>query len=551
MRIGKKIRWWGVLVVALALLGAAAPADRYFEIAKNLDIFAAFYRSVNESYVDEVNPNTLMRHGIDNMLNQLDPYTNFISEDQVEDFRTQNTGQYGGIGANTRMIGNRRVITMVYEQYPAFKGGLKIGDEVIAIDGKEIGNLEPEEASRLMSGQVGTPVKLRVKRTNQPAPIELEFKRDKIKINNVPYFGMLENDIGYIQLTDFTQEAGKEVKNAVVDLRERGARSFILDLRGNPGGLLFEAVNICNIFIPKGKEVVTTRGKTKDSFIRYETLNAPVDLEIPLIVMINRNSASASEIVAGTLQDYDRAVILGERSFGKGLVQLGRPLTYKSQVKITTAKYYTPTGRCIQVLDYTHRREDGSVAMVPDSLKKEFKTSRGRLVYDGGGIDPDVKLPVEEMAPVAAALVREGLLFDYATHYFYKHPGIAEPRQFSLTESDYQDFVSWMKGKKYQYHTDTERELARLERDAQRDRQTDELKPFISALEKTLAEKRTHDLMTFRDQIKDLLEQEIAGRYFLERGNVEASLKNDTELDEAVALLRKPAEMKKILRWPD
>ncbi|MFN5170376.1 MAG: S41 family peptidase [Cyclobacteriaceae bacterium] len=546
----KKIRWWGAIVLALTLVAAALPADRYFEIAKNLDIFASFYRAVNEAYVDEVNPNTLMRDGIDHMLNQLDPYTNFISEDQVEDFRTQNTGQYGGIGANTRMIGNRRVITMVYEQYPAFKGGLKIGDEVLAIDGKEIANLAPDEASRLMSGQVGTPVKLRVKRLNQTGPIDLEFKRDKIKINNVPYFGLVENDIGYIQLTDFTQEAGKEVKNAVVDLREKGARSFILDLRGNPGGLLFEAVNICNIFLSKGKEVVTTRGKTKDSFIRYETLNAPVDLDVPVIVLINRNSASASEIVAGTLQDYDRAVIMGERSFGKGLVQLSRPLTYKSQVKITTAKYYTPTGRCIQVLDYAHRRDDGSVAVVPDSLKKEFKTSRGRSVYDGGGIDPDVKLTVEEMAPVAAALVREGLLFDYATYYFYSHANIAEPRQFSLSDTEYQDFVNWMKGKRYQYETDTEQELARLKREAQRDRQAEELNPLIADLEKRLRDKRASDLTTFRDQIKDLLEQEIAGRYFLEKGNVAASLKNDDELTRAIELLRQPNEIKKILRWP-
>ena len=367
----KKLVGVCVIIVAVISLSFTPPAERYFEIAKNLEIFASVFKEVNNLYVDEINPNKTIRVGIDAMLGSLDPYTNFISEDQVEDFRTQNTGQYGGIGAVTRTIGNRTVITMVYEEYPAFKNGLKIGDEVLKMDGVDLSKLSLEEANQLMRGQVGTPVKLTVKRTGKNDPIDIEFKREKIKISNVPYFGMIAPDMGYVQLTEFTVDAGKEVKNAVVSLKEKGAKHIILDLRGNPGGLLHEAVNICNIFIPKGKKVVDTKGKVSENNITYQTLNNPVDLEIPVIVLINRGSASASEIVAGTLQDYDRAVVLGEKSYGKGLVQIPRPLSYNSQVKITTAKYYTPTGRCIQVLDYSHRREDGSAGSIPDSVKKE------------------------------------------------------------------------------------------------------------------------------------------------------------------------------------
>ena len=411
----KRVIVLSVILIGMVTFSFTPPAERYFEIAKNLEIFASVFKEVNNLYVDEINPNKTIRVGIDAMLGSLDPYTNFISEDQVEDFRTQNTGQYGGIGAVTRTIGNRTVITMVYEEYPAFKNGLKIGDEVLKMDGVDLSKLSLEEANQLMRGQVGTPVKLTVKRTGKNDPIDIEFKREKIKISNVPYFGMIAPDMGYVQLTEFTVDAGKEVKNAVVSLKEKGAKHIILDLRGNPGGLLHEAVNICNIFIPKGKKVVDTKGKVSENNITYQTLNNPVDLEIPVIVLINRGSASASEIVAGTLQDYDRAVVLGEKSYGKGLVQIPRPLSYNSQVKITTAKYYTPTGRCIQVLDYSHRREDGSAGSIPDSVKKEFSTTHGRKVFDGGGIDPDVKVESPQPAMVTQVLFHEGLIFDFAT----------------------------------------------------------------------------------------------------------------------------------------
>lgn len=536
-----------VILIGMVGFSFTPPAERYFEIAKNLEIFASVFKEVNNLYVDEINPNKTIRVGIDAMLGSLDPYTNFISEDQVEDFRTQNTGQYGGIGAVTRTIGNRTVVTMVYEEYPAFKNGLKIGDEVIKMDGVDLSKLSLDEANQLMRGQVGTPVKLTVKRIGKTEPINIEFKREKIKISNVPYFGMIAPDMGYVQLTEFTVDAGKEVKNAMVALKEKGAKHIILDLRGNPGGLLHEAVNICNIFIPKGKKVVDTKGKVPENNITYQTLNNPVDLEIPVIVLINRGSASASEIVAGTLQDYDRAVVLGEKSYGKGLVQIPRPLSYNSQVKITTAKYYTPTGRCIQVLDYAHRREDGSAGSIPDSVKKEFSTTHGRKVFDGGGIDPDVKIESPEPAMVTQILFHDGLIFDFATQYAYSHATIPEAKSFSLTDQEYQEFVTWSKTKKVTYQTSLETELNDLILHAKRERSYDDIKPQLDLIQARIADGRKNDLMNFKDQIKPLLEEEIASRYYFEKGTVEARFKNDNEVKKAMDVLRNQSEYKKIL----
>lgn len=524
------------------------PAERYFEIARSLDIFASLFKEVNMWYVDEINPNKTMRTGIDAMLSSLDPYTNFISEDEVEDFRTLNTGQYGGIGAVTRRIDKRTVVTMVYENYPAYKNGLRIGDEVIKMDGIELSRLTVEEANHLMRGQVGTMVKLTVTRMGQKTPIDIEFKREKIKISNVPYFGMLSADVGYIQLTEFTPDAGKEVKVALLALKEKGATQIVLDLRGNPGGLLHEAVNICNLFIPKGKKVVDTKGKLEDSNITYETLNAPVDLDIPVAVIINRGSASASEIVAGTLQDYDRAVIVGERSYGKGLVQVPRQLSYNSQVKITTAKYYTPTGRCIQVLDYTHRREDGSVGSIPDSVKKEFKTSRGRTVYDGGGIEPDIAIEAIEPATITQVVYLQGFIFDYATGYAFNHPTLADPKNFALTDIEYGEFMTWMKSKVYQVDSPADAELTQLIDEAKKEKYYEELKPQLEQIRQKLADTHKNELAFHKEQIKLWLEREIASRYYFEKGAVEVGFKSDNELKAAVAILNNQKEYKQILR---
>src|SRR6478609_986425 len=543
----KRIAVFLILIAGLAGLAFTPPAERYFEIAKNLDIFASLYKEVNGLYVDEVNPNKLIRTGIDAMLNSLDPYTNYVPEDEVEDFRAQNTGQYGGIGAGIREFGKHTLVSMVYDGYPAARGGLKIGDEITKMDEVDLSKISVDEANRLMRGQVGTTVSITVKRQGVDQPMKYTFKREKIKISNVPYVSMITPDVGYFQLTEFTQEAGKEVKNAVETLKQQGAKSIILDLRDNPGGLLVEAVNICNVFIPKGKLVVSMRGKLEESNSTYETLNNPVDVDMPVAVLINRGSASASEIVSGTLQDYDRAVIIGEKSYGKGLVQVSRPLSYNSQVKITTAKYYTPTGRCIQVLDYTHRREDGSVASVPDSIKKSFKTTRGRTVYDGGGIDPDVYLKGSEPSAITHTLYANGYLFDYATIYTAQHPTIPSATDFSLTDQEYQEFVNWMKNKPYNYRTELEKQLALFTNEAKKERYYTDLKVQLDQITSKLTDTRKNDLITFKDQIKLLLEEDIASRYYLEKGAVEVAFKYDQDVKKSIELLNNSTQYKKIL----
>jgi carboxyl-terminal processing protease len=547
MKLKKRV-WAGLaLVVVLVASSFTPPAERYFEIAKNLDIFASVFKEVNALYVDEINPNKLVRTGIDAMLASLDPYTNYIPEDEVEDFRTVNTGQYGGIGAMTREIGNRTVVTTIYEDYPAAKNGLKIGDEILKMNEVSLDKLTMEEANHLMRGQVGTDVTLTIRRPGVSDPIQLKFKRDRIKLSNVPYFGMVSPTVGFVQLQDFTPDAGKEVRNAVVALKEKGAKAIILDLRGNPGGLLFEAVKVCNIFIPKGKKVVSTIGKVEDHNITYETLDPPTDTEIPVAVLINRGSASASEIVAGTLQDYDRAIVIGEKSFGKGLVQLSRPLSYNSQVKITTAKYYTPTGRCIQVLDYSHRRSDGSVISVPDSVKKAFKTSRGRKVFDGGGIDPDIVTTSADLAAISQTFFNNGYIFDYATEYYLKHPAIPPANEFQLSDAEYGEFMAWMKTKTYNYRSTVEVELAELTAEAKRQRTYEELKPQLDQLKAKLDDSRRNDLQTFKDQLKGMLEQDIAARYYLEKGATEVAFKKDEDIRKSIEVLNDPVSYGKIL----
>ena len=343
--------------------------ERYFEIAKNLDIFATLFKEVNTYYVDEINPNTFMRSGIEAMLRTLDPYTNYIAEDDIEDYRTMTTGQYGGIGALIGKRNKKNTVIMPYIGFPAHKAGLQIGDELILVDEIEVQEKTTSEISKLLKGQANTSLKLTIKRYGVDDQLELNLTREKITIDNVPYYGMVSEDVGYIKLSDFTTNAGKEVKNALLELKNEGATSIILDLRDNPGGLLNEAVNVSNVFIPKGSEVVSTRGKVRDWNKIYKALNIPVDTEIPVVVITNSRSASAAEIVAGVIQDYDRGVLVGQKTFGKGLVQATRPLTYNAQLKVTTAKYYTPSGRCIQAIDYSNRNEDGSVGKIPDSLK--------------------------------------------------------------------------------------------------------------------------------------------------------------------------------------
>jgi len=536
-----------VLVIIAGFFSFTERGDRYFEIAKNLDIFATLFKEVNAFYVDEVNPNTLMKTGIDAMLESLDPYTNYIPEDDIENFRTLSTGQYGGIGAQTRRINGKVYVRMIFEGTPAHHGGLKIGDEVVAIAAIPIKGLSRGEVSKLMKGQINTPISLTVNRYNKSDDITLQFNREKITIKSVPYFGMVDSEIGYLKLTEFTMHAGREVKNAVEELKEQGAKKIILDLRDNPGGLLIEAVNIVNVFIPKGEEIVYTKGKINANNSSYKTLNNTVDANIPLIVLINSGSASASEIVSGAVQDLDRGVLVGERSYGKGLVQTTRPLSYNSQLKVTTAKYYIPSGRSIQVIDYSHRKSDGSVGKIPESLKSAFKTRNGRVVYDGGGIAVDIEVKNTSLPPIAISLLFGGLLFDYVTEYYYNHDEIAPASEFELSDKEYNEFINWLKDKNYNYTTKVEKKADELTASAKQEKYYNEIKDDLIKLKENILKNKDTDLYLQKDILKYLLEEEIVSRYYLEKGEIEVSFAKDEVLIKAINVFKNPNRYHQIL----
>lgn len=549
IKIGKKkIIIPGMLGAGMiVLLAAALPGDRYFEIQKNLDIFATLYKEVNTYYVDDVNPNKVMRQGIEAMLGSLDPYTNYIPEDDIEDYRTMTTNEYGGIGALVGERDGKSLVIMPYEGFPAHKNGIVIGDEILKIGGNSVAGKSTSEISRLLKGQANTKVNLTIKRYGSNKIFDLELKREKITIDNVPYYGMVTEDIGYLKLQDFTTEAGKEVGHAVVDLKSKGAKKIILDLRDNPGGLLSEAVNVSNVFIPKGSEVVTTKGKVTDWNKSYKALNNPVDTNIPLVVITSSRSASASEIVAGVIQDYDRGVLVGQKSFGKGLVQATRPLSYNSQLKVTTAKYYTPSGRCIQAIDYTNRNADGSVGKIPDSLKVAFKTKNGRTVYDGGGIDPDIPVVRNYLAPITLGLVNKSLLFEYANYYHFNNNEIVPAKDFSMTDAEYNDFVKWLDTKEYDYTTRVESTLKDLKKAAEKEKYYAVIEQQLNALKSKIMHNKESDLIKFKEQIKFMLEEEIVSRYFLRRGIVEASFDYDPDILASVDILNNQEAYSKIV----
>ncbi|PIQ48777.1 MAG: peptidase S41 [Cytophagales bacterium CG12_big_fil_rev_8_21_14_0_65_40_12] len=536
-----------VLLSGFALWSFTAPQnDKYFEILKNLDIFATMYKEVNANYVDDINPNTFMRVGIDEMLNRLDPYTNFYSEDQIEDARTENTGEYGGIGAQVALIDNKVMILMPDKGFSAAKAGLKRGDEIISIDGIDVkGNFE--RASEYIKGQASKKVKLKVNRQNV-GTLDISVDLEKIDLPNVPYFGMVTADIGIIKQTGFTNDASKEVKSALRELKKQGANKVILDLRGNPGGLLNEAVNISNIFIPKGELVVTTKGKLEETNATYKTLNSSTDEEIPLVVLTSSNSASASEIVAGVIQDYDRGVIVGQKSFGKGLVQRTLPLSYNSQMKVTIAKYYTPSGRCIQALDYGNRNEDGSVGKVPDSLKTLFKTRGGRPVYDGGGVDPDLLVDAKKLAPVTIGMLRESLLLKFGNQYETQIDSIADIKDFQITDKIFNDFKAWALTQDFDYASPLEKEVERLKEVAQSNDALGKIQSQISQIEKALGHDKAADIEANKLQLKQLLKEEFVSRFYLEEGRLEASFENDQDLKQAIQVLNDSAKYAKIIK---
>ena len=534
----RKIKYTSIVLAILAVTIAAHPnKDKYFEIVKNMDIFATLYKEVNAYYVDELNPSTVMRTGIEAMLASLDPYTNYIPEDDIENYRTAATGEYAGIGAMVDIKDGISTVLLPYEGFAADRAGLKIGDQIIRINGIDIKGKSTADTKKLLNGQSRSEITLKVKRYGIDKMFDVELTREKITVKNVPFHGMVDGSIGYMRLADFTTKAGNEVRSALLDLKELGAEKIILDLRGNPGGLLNEAVNICNVFIPQNKEVVTTRGKMEEWTQLYSTLNVATDTEIPLAVLISNGSASASEIVSGVMQDYDRGILIGRKSYGKGLVQQTRPLAYNSQLKVTTAKYYIPSGRCIQALDYSHRNPDGSVGKVPDSLKSEFLTSKGRLVFDGGGVNPDILVERTEYAPITLGLLENDLIFHYATDYHFKQDTIDAPKTFRLSNSEYQAFESWVNGKEFSYQTELEDQLTLFKKVAKSDAHFQDINPAITSLESKIAETKEKDLTTYQEEIKILLEREIASRYYLERGMIESTFEKDRDILMAVEVL--------------
>jgi carboxyl-terminal processing protease len=546
----QKIRWYYIVAFLglITLFAFKQSNTNYFEISKNLDIFATVYREVNAYYVDDVDAGKLMKKAIDEMLSSLDPYTTYISESEIEDFRFQMTGQYGGIGSQIGTKGDYIMITDPYENYPAQKADLRAGDLLLEIEGKSVKGKNSSDISKLLKGQPGTKVVLKIKREGA-GEMEKTLTREEIHVKNVPYSGMINANTGYIRLQSFTNDAGKEVRDALVELKKNPElKSVILDVRGNPGGLLHESVNIVNVFIPQGVEVVSTKGKIKESDKVYKTINAPVDTEIPLVVLTNRSSASASEIVSGSLQDLDRGVIIGTRTFGKGLVQNTKPLNYGTQVKITTAKYYTPSGRCIQALDYSHRNDDGSVGAVPDSLKKEFKTKSGRKVYDGGGVDPDINVAVERYSKITESLLTKQLLFDYATYYRSQHVSIAPAKEFVLSDADFDGFKKFIADKEYDYTTASEKALEDFKKKAEDEKYFDAVKAQYETLKQNLKHDKGADIDKNKAEIKELLEEEIARRYYYQKAHYETSFKSDEDIQQALKLFADPARYQSLLK---
>lgn len=537
-----KIRFALPLLFAWSLLTLPASAQRrYFEISKNLEIFANAYRELNQGYVDELDPNQVMRRGMDAMLGGLDPYTNYFSETDIEGYRIQTDGKYNGLGAVARNIDGWVVVSEIYENSPAHKSGLKVGDAIVSVDGQNAKGKTQEQVLDFLRGFPGTEAELLVRRPGEAKDVKIKLQRDEVNIPNVPHSGLVADHVGYVNLTTYTQDAGENVANAVRAMKNKDAnlKGVILDLRGNGGGLLNEAVNLINVFVPAGEMVVSTKGKVPEWNISFKTQNPPVDETIPVVVLVDAHSASASEVTSGALQDLDRAIIMGQRSFGKGLVQNMKEIGYNSKIKLTTAKYYTPSGRCIQAVRY----KDGKPVDIPEAERGKFKTRDGRTVSDGGGIKPDVVLPHDTATGVVKALLDQNIIFDYATQFALHHATIDSVEAFAF--ADWEEFNRFVQGKNFTYQTVSEQKMAELRAAASNENITlgadfDDLTRKVAADKKLALEKN-------KARIVHEIEQEIVGRYYFQKGKVQKGLKNDPEVDEAVRLLNDPARYKSML----
>ncbi|KAF5074688.1 Peptidase family S41 [anaerobic digester metagenome] len=535
-----------LLLVSLAFVGLSF-SEKTASVAKHLEILFNLFREVQIFYVDDTNPEKLINTGINAMLEELDPYTEYIPEEEKEDFNFMTTGDYAGIGSIVRSNVEFPIIAEVYEGTPSHKAGLRAGDKIVSVDGKQVRGVRVDKVSSMLQGTAGTSITIRYLRTGFDDTLSVTFKRERIHVPSVPFAGVLSNGVGYIRLNSFTADCSSEFEKEFKRLKQQGAKSLIIDLRGNPGGLLIEAVKIVNLFIPKNEVVVFTRGKVKDLDATYKTQSQPLDVDIPIAVLVNRGSASASEIVAGALQDLDRAIVVGERTFGKGLVQTTRNLGYNAQLKITTSKYYIPSGRCIQAVNYAKRNEDGSVAHIPDSLISEFKTRAGRIVKDGGGILPDVALPDSVFSRIAIDLYVNNHIFDFATDFRAKNPTIEPLEAYSFSEANYQQFLTFLQERHYEYKNETYLAIEELRKIAKDDSSLESIKEQIVAMEKILSESSKHELDKNRQEIVNLIEEEIVSRYYYQRGKLMVRLKSDPVLQETIEMVSNKNRMTEIL----
>jgi carboxyl-terminal processing protease len=538
MKKSVKIKLTGAFLLIISLFILAFSESKDFKYIKNLEIFRSLFSELRLFYVDEIDPDKLVKTSIDEMLKSLDPYTVYIPESKLDDFAFMTTGQYGGIGSLIRKSGDFAVISEVYKGFPADMAGLKIGDLIMEVDSKSTYQLPIEKISDLLKGLPNTEVTITIKKYGEKSTTKKTLTRKKIQIKSVPFYGMVSNKTGYIRLSNFTHNSYQEVKKALTDLKEDNhAQGIIIDLRSNPGGLLVEAVNVSNLFVEKGEELVSTRSRIKEFDNTYTAKSSPLDIQIPVVILVNRTSASSSEIVAGIFQDLDRGVIIGERTYGKGLVQTTRPLNYNGQLKVTTAKYFIPSGRCIQALDYSNRNEDGSVGHIPDSLISEYTTKNGRKVYDGGGIMPDIKIIQENLGQITIELYTKSLIFDYASRYSSQHESILPPTQYEFKDSQYQDFKIFIENKNFDYKTQTEIALLNLEDLAKKEKYYQNSANEFAQLREKLLHNKTKDLEAFKNEIKNLIQEEIVGRYYYQAGRIQSSLPYDIQVKKAIEVL--------------
>ena len=539
------------IIAAVVLCGAMlvpVKAQNDFEIAKNVDIFITVMRELNAKYADEITPGDLTETAIKAMLESLDPYTVYYPENKIEDVKMMTAGQYGGIGALIQQRDKQVIISELYEGWPAQKSGLLAGDVILKIDGKSTEGKSSSDVSAILKGQPGSTLAVEVFRPTQNKKLSFNIKREEVKLPNLPYYGMLDSEIGYIKLDQFTENAGKEVKDAFLDLKKQGMTKLVFDLRNNGGGLLQEAVKIMNIFVDQGTVIVTTKGKIKEQNNTFRTPVAVTDKDIPVVVLVNENSASASEIVSGSFQDLDRGVIVGKKTFGKGLVQNVVPLSYNSTMKITVSKYYIPSGRCVQNIDYFGKDSTHKPVHIPDSLAVAFKTKNGRTVYDKGGVEPDVTTPDVEASNVLVSLVLNNLIFDFANQYHADHSEIPPAAEFKVDDNLYNEFVSFLKNKDYQYKTETEYMLEDMKEVAEADHYWDKIESLCNAISEKIKQEKAADLQTYKKEISEYLASEIAVRYYYQKGRICNQLAIDPDIATAKEILNDSARYRSILK---